>query len=119
MQIGSGEPPAIEAAFRIDAAGKTLLPGFIDVHIHGSIGVDSMDADPAGLLKIAQYLPSHGVTGFLPTTWAASHADILAAIQAIKTAMQTGPQTAEQLASQFRRNPQTAVQSVLDLLRTS
>lgn len=105
VQIGSGEPPAIETAFHIDAAGKTLLPGFIDVHIHGSIGVDSMDADPAGLLKIAQYLPSHGVTGFLPTTWAASHADILAAIQAIKTAMQTGPQTGAEILGAHMEGP--------------
>lgn len=51
----------------IDLAGMTLLPGFIDVHIHGAVGVDVMEATPAGLREVSSYLASQGVTSWLPT----------------------------------------------------
>ena len=51
-----------DAAEQIDLAGATLLPGFIDVHIHGAVGVDVMDATPAGLQRVSDYLASQGVT---------------------------------------------------------
>lgn len=44
-----------------------LLPGFIDLHIHGIQGVDMMQGEDA-VLKMSQALPQYGVTGFLPTT---------------------------------------------------
>lgn len=50
----------------LDAGGKFLLPGFIDLHIHGSYNkmIDSGTADLEALCRI---LPRYGVTGFLPT----------------------------------------------------
>ena len=51
----------------LDLEGMTILPGFIDVHIHGAVGVDVMEASPAGLQEVAVYLASQGVTGWLPT----------------------------------------------------
>jgi N-acetylglucosamine-6-phosphate deacetylase len=48
-------------------AGTTLLPGFIDVHIHGAVGVDVMEATPRGLREVSNYLASQGVTSWLPT----------------------------------------------------
>ena len=47
--------------------GVTLYPGFIDVHDHGAVGVDVNEADVDGLLKIASFLASRGVTAWLPT----------------------------------------------------
>ena len=61
--IGEG----LDAAEQIDLAGATLLPGFIDVHIHGAVGVDVMEADAAGLREVSVYLASQGVTAWLPT----------------------------------------------------
>ena len=61
--IGDG----LEGTEQIDLAGATLLPGFIDVHIHGAAGVDVMEADPAGLREVSVYLASQGVTAWLPT----------------------------------------------------
>ena len=51
----------------LDLDGMIVLPGFIDVHIHGAVGVDVMEATPAGLREISNYLASHGVTSWVPT----------------------------------------------------
>lgn len=51
----------------LDLSGAVLLPGFIDVHIHGAVGIDVMEATPEGLHEVSRYLASQGVTGWLPT----------------------------------------------------
>ena len=50
-----------------DCTGLTLMPGFIDVHIHGAMGVDVNVADVDGLLEIGKFLARNGVTSWLPT----------------------------------------------------
>jgi N-acetylglucosamine-6-phosphate deacetylase len=57
----------VSADEEIDLAGTTVLPGFIDVHIHGAVGVDVMEAKPRGLREVSNYLASQGVTSWLPT----------------------------------------------------
>jgi N-acetylglucosamine-6-phosphate deacetylase len=49
-------------------AGSTLIPGLIDVHIHGVNGADTMDATPEALMNMAEALPREGTTSFLATT---------------------------------------------------
>ena len=51
-----------------DMSGYTLVPGFVDVHIHGCGGGDACDADDESLDKITTELACHGVTSFCPTT---------------------------------------------------
>lgn len=51
----------------LDLAGLTLLPGFIDVHIHGAVGIDTMDASAEQLGEIALFLGTQGVTSWMPT----------------------------------------------------
>lgn len=60
-----------------------LVPGFIDMHIHGAGGADVMDATPEALNTISQKLASEGVTGFLATTMTASTEQINAALAVI------------------------------------
>ena len=51
----------------IKCDGLTLVPGFIDVHIHGAVGVDVNAADVDGLMEVARFLAKHGVTAWMPT----------------------------------------------------
>jgi len=84
--LGAGSAPvgeASQASEQIDAGGRALLPGFIDLHVHGAVGQDVMDADPQGLQAMARFYVRHGVTAFLPTTWSAGCQEILAALGAI------------------------------------
>jgi N-acetylglucosamine-6-phosphate deacetylase len=84
--LGAGEPPPFSPgriARRIDASGKSLLPGFIDLHVHGAVGHEVMDANPAALQDMARFYARHGVTAFLPTTWTAPRAAIDAALAAV------------------------------------
>ena len=87
--IGDGDPPPqvdVEAQV-LDGAGSTLAPGFIDVHVHGGVGHETMDADPDGIRAMAQFYADHGVTAFCPTTWTASREDTLAAVEAVADVM--------------------------------
>jgi N-acetylglucosamine-6-phosphate deacetylase len=86
--IGSGNPPHhLEQAARIlDAGGMTVLPGFVDVHVHGAVGYDTMDGDADGLREMARFYATHGVTAFLPTTWTAPTEPTLAALEAVAEA---------------------------------
>lgn len=52
----------------IDYQGLTVMPGFIDIHIHGSKGIDFMDATKDDYKVIAESLYQEGVTTFLATT---------------------------------------------------
>ena len=65
----------------IDAKGKYVSPGFIDIHIHGSGGSDVMDANFEALETISTTLPQTGTTSFLATTMTMS-------IEAIDNALQ-------------------------------
>jgi N-acetylglucosamine-6-phosphate deacetylase len=51
----------------VDLKGTILLPGFIDVHIHGAVRVDVNSADAEGLLRVAEFLAGKGVVAWLPT----------------------------------------------------
>ena len=56
----------------IVARDTTVVPGFVDVHIHGAAGHDVMHASPDELALIAQRLARYGVTSLLATTVSAS-----------------------------------------------
>lgn len=52
----------------IDLQGKYVVPGFIDVHIHGAYGADAMDGTVEALKTISSFVVKHGTTNFLATT---------------------------------------------------
>ncbi len=64
------------------ASGWRVVPGFIDTHIHGAGGADTMDADVGALATMADTLVREGTTSFLATTMTASRATTRAALEA-------------------------------------
>ena len=75
-RTGDGRPPIFSPGsieVNLDASGFNLLPGLIDIHAHGAVGSEVMDAEPDGLTKMGQFFASHGVTSFLAATWTDSH----------------------------------------------
>jgi N-acetylglucosamine-6-phosphate deacetylase len=70
----------------LDASGCIVLPGFVDVHVHGAVGADTMDATAEGLAEMARFFARHGVTAFLPTTMTAPFSDIRRAVAAVANA---------------------------------
>lgn len=73
----------------LDLSGATLLPGFIDVHIHGAVGVDVMEATPDGLQEVSEYLATQGVTGWLPTLVPGSDENYASVAAAVSEAMRS------------------------------
>lgn len=67
VEILSGPRSVSPGEIRIDAAGCYVLPGFIDVHVHGASGIDVLDG-PGSVAAVARELPRWGVTAFCPTS---------------------------------------------------
>ena len=72
---------------RIDLSGLTVLPGFVDTHIHGFGGADTSDGDTDGIIHMARELVKRGVTSFCPTTMTMSYDRIYKAFDAVSEAM--------------------------------
>lgn len=67
--VGRRAEVAVPESARCSELGeRTLVPGFIDIHIHGGAGHDVMEADGASLGDVASHLLRRGTTSFLPTT---------------------------------------------------
>jgi N-acetylglucosamine-6-phosphate deacetylase len=85
FEASTSQFPSAESV--IDLAGLTVYPGFLDLHIHGAIGVDTMAANSHDLRRVSQFLATQGVTGWLPTFVPAPDADYARSINAIAEAM--------------------------------
>ncbi len=72
-EIVAGPRAASPGEHRVDARGCLVVPGFIDVHVHGAAGSDVLDG-PAALADVARALPRWGVTAFCPTSVACAPA---------------------------------------------
>lgn len=73
-----------------DAPGdRLILPGFIDTHVHGGGGGDTMDG-PGGVATLARLHARHGTTTLLPTTVTNPWDAVLAALRGVREVMATG-----------------------------
>src|ERR1043166_9243108 len=74
VEVRNGKITAIQAESRassagaIDLGGNYLAPGFVDLHIHGAMGRDSMEASPDAFETICNYHATGGTTALLLTT---------------------------------------------------
>lgn len=57
-----------------------LVPGFVDIHIHGAFGIDFMSATESDMRVLAERLEGEGYEAFFPTTVTASASEVLAAV---------------------------------------
>lgn len=72
-KVGPREQVKIpQGAAVIDYQDRTVVPGFIDIHIHGAVGYDLMEATPEAIAAVGKYLARHGTTSYAATTVAAS-----------------------------------------------
>lgn len=85
--LPAAEFRAADAETLIDAAGAYVAPGFLNVHIHGCDGADTMDEDVDALHRIAAFQARTGVTSFLPTTMTCAFDDVERALVRIRRAM--------------------------------
>jgi N-acetylglucosamine-6-phosphate deacetylase len=84
--MGQGQPPPGTGAGAdlLAADGLVAMPGFIDLHVHGALGADVLDADPDGLARMARFFAGHGVTAWLPATMTATGPDTERALEAVR-----------------------------------
>jgi N-acetylglucosamine-6-phosphate deacetylase len=78
----------------IDLRGNYLAPGFIDLHIHGALGRDTMEATAEAFRAICDYHATGGTTSLLLTTATAPVSDIVAVLKSVRGARDDLPQIA-------------------------
>lgn len=83
VQEGNIEAAGAE---EFDAQGNYVMPGFIDIHVHGGGGHDFMDGEEEGFLKIATTHLQYGTTAMLPTTLTSDKAGIIETVQCYQRA---------------------------------
>jgi N-acetylglucosamine-6-phosphate deacetylase len=88
VEIRPDLPSGAHAAFGFP--GHYIVPGFIDVHVHGVAGVDTLDPDVMDAIdQIAATLPRYGVTAFCPTTVACSPTALRSVLDQVRRARES------------------------------
>lgn len=100
VETRPGAHPSPGFAFQ----GHYIVPGFVDVHVHGVDGVDSLSAG-AAIAAIAAQLPRYGVTGFCPTTVACSPRELRGVLAQVQRAREMPePRSARVLPAHLESN---------------
>ncbi len=73
----------------LDLSGYTVLPGLVDIHIHGCAGYDTGDATPEALEAMSRCLVQRGVTSFCPTSMTLPYEELTAIFRVVKDSMNT------------------------------
>ena len=64
----------------MDLRGRYLVPGYVDLHVHGGAGADFMDGSAQAFRTVCRAHARHGTTSLLPTTTVARHDQIMAVL---------------------------------------
>lgn len=84
----------VPGAVELDAGGRYVAPGFIDIHVHGGGGYDFMDGTEEAFLKIAELHARYGTTSLVPTTLTAEKEDLLQTLDVYERANRKNDQGA-------------------------
>ncbi len=88
----------------VDVTGHTIVPGFVDVHVHGTEGVDVLESGDA-VADVAARLPKHGVTSFCPTSVACPPQRLQTFLEAVERSRRTPtPKSAHVLGAHLESN---------------
>ncbi|MEI8672342.1 N-acetylglucosamine-6-phosphate deacetylase [Vibrio sp. SA48] len=108
--VADGKIEAVTKVFPDDCPivrleGQSLMPGFVDIHIHGRLGADVMDASNEALQTIANALPQTGVVGWVGTTVTAPWDDILNALGQVRHFTSQAQSQGAELLGSFLEGP--------------
>jgi N-acetylglucosamine-6-phosphate deacetylase len=73
-----------DGALVIDASGYTVVPGFVDIHVHGGDGADFMDASGEAIDRVCAFHARGGTTSVLATLRTAPVEEIVRALQVLR-----------------------------------
>jgi N-acetylglucosamine-6-phosphate deacetylase len=85
VDLKSGPRELSSQETRVDLTGRLIVPGFIDVHVHGLLGADVLDG-PEAVMAVARQLPQFGVTAFCPTSVACSNETLDVFLESVSAA---------------------------------
>ena len=87
----------------VDFRGHYIVPGFIDVHVHGVEGIDTLDGGGA-IAAMAERLPRYGVTAFCPTSMACAPDALRRMLAGVRAARTRPPGGARVLPAHLESN---------------
>lgn len=87
--LTASEHESANATHRFPEA--TLVPSYVDIHIHGCAGHDVMEATPEALARIGTYLASRGVGAYFPTTVTSSREETMRSLAGIAVEIERSP----------------------------
>jgi N-acetylglucosamine-6-phosphate deacetylase len=102
VEVREGLTPSADGVR--DVSGHLVVPGFIDVHVHGVEGHDTLTSENAAA-EIARRLTKYGVTGFCPTTVACGPVELRTLLDGVRAARETpAPGSAHVLPAHLESN---------------
>ncbi len=87
--VGDAQPTVI------DAGDGFIVPGFVDIHVHGGLGADFMDGTPESYATALRAHAAHGTTSLTPTTTVARHEQIVEVLTLTRHFMSAAVQGSE------------------------
>lgn len=89
--VSVGNDLALSGCHVIDGQGQLLIPGMIDVHIHGANGHDMMDGSAKSIEEVSQVCAATGCTSFLATSVTSSIEDLYGMVDSVEKVMGNEP----------------------------
>src|SRR5260370_42358988 len=93
--LTASEHESVAATHRFPEA--TLVPAYVDIHIHGCAGHDVMEATPEALRTIGAYLASRGVGAYFPTTVTSPREETVRSLAALAVEIGRSPEVGRQI----------------------